>query len=60
MRMKGENVPEEDAGINVFQHIPYDRRSSLGYGASYRGPLCNQIEVPALGMLANVNVISQG
>ena len=60
MRMKGEYVPEEDASINVFQHAPYDRRSSLGYSASYRGPLCDQIEIPAPGVLAHVNVISQG
>lgn len=60
MRMKGEDVPEEDASINVFQHAPYDRRSSLGYSASYRRPLSDQIEIPALSVLAHVNVISQG
>jgi hypothetical protein len=57
MRVKGKDVPEEDASINVFQHAPYDRRSSLGYSTSYRGPLCDQIEIPALGVLAHVNVI---
>ena len=60
MRMKGKDVPKEDASINVFQHAPYDRRSSLGYSASYRGPLCDQIEIPALSVLAHVHVISQG
>ena len=60
MRMKGKDIPEEDASINVFQHAPYDRRSSLGYSASYRGPLCDQIEIPALSVLAHVHVISQG
>ena len=28
--------------------------------APYRGPLCDQIEIPALSVLAHVNVISQG
>lgn len=60
MRVKGKDVPEEDASINVFQHAPYDRCSSLGYSASYSRPLCDQIEIPSLGVLAHVNVISQG
>jgi hypothetical protein len=60
MRMKGKDVPEEDASVDVFQHAPYDRRSSFGYSASYRGPLCDQIDIPALGVLVHVNIISEG
>lgn len=59
MRVKGEDIPEENASVNVFQHAPYDRCSSLSYSTSYRGPICNQIEIPALGMLTDVNVIGQ-
>ncbi len=60
MRMKGKDIPEEDAGINVFQHAPYDRRGSFSNSTSYRRPFSDQIEIPALGVLAHVNVVSQG
>lgn len=60
MRMKGEDVPEEDASINVLKHAPYDRRRSFGHSAPYRRSLSNQIEIPALSELAYVNVVSQG
>ncbi|WP_019396524.1 hypothetical protein [Pseudomonas aeruginosa] len=60
MRMKGKDIPEEDASINVLQHAPYDSRGSFSYSTSYRRPLRDQIEIPAPGMLAHVNVVSQG
>ncbi|VFS92016.1 Uncharacterised protein [Pseudomonas aeruginosa] len=60
MRMKREDVPQEDASINVLQHAPYDRGGSFGHGTAYRRTLGDLVEIPTLGVLANVNVVGQG
>jgi len=60
MRMKREDVPKEDASINVFQHAPYDRCGSLGYSTACRRPLDDLVEIPTPSVLAYVKVVGQG
>jgi hypothetical protein len=60
MRMQRENVPEEDASVNLFQHAPYDRSGSFGHSTAYRRPLSDLVEIPTPSVLAYVNVVGQG
>ena len=60
MRMKGKDIPEEDASINVFQHAPYDRGGSFGHSTAYRRPLGDLVEIPTPSVLAYVKVVGQG
>jgi hypothetical protein len=60
MRVKGKDVPEEDASINVFQHAPYDRGGSFGHSTAYRRPFGDLVEIPTPSVLAYVKVVGQG
>ncbi|AFK57225.1 hypothetical protein TMO_c0615 (plasmid) [Tistrella mobilis KA081020-065] len=59
MRVEREDVPKEDASINVLQHAPYDRGGSFGHGTAYRRTLGDLVEIPTPSVLAYVNVVGQ-
>jgi len=59
VRMKREDVPEEDASLNVFQHAPYDCGGSFSHSGAYRRPLGHLIEIPTPSMLGYVDVVRQ-
>ena len=57
--MEREDIPEENAGINVLQHVPYHRGSPFRHRAAFRRALFGKLKIPSSGMLTDMNVVSQ-